>query len=154
MIVKNLENMLQKANIKQKELAKRINLTPAAINNYIKEKSEPNLKILIDIAKELNITTDELLGIEKKSELPEHTKLIKKLNELSEIECHKLNIFADGLISNRPEEQKEKTYTIIKEIENEELNEMFSKLNFGEQNEVLGYIQKKIKLKEEEKDKK
>ena len=107
------------------------------------------------LAKLYNTTTDELLGIKKESPgLPEHAKLINKLNKLSEIECHKLNVFADGLISNRPEEQKEKTYTIIKEIENEELNEMFSKLNFGEQNEVLGYIQKKIKLKEEEKDKK
>ena len=153
MIGKNLENILQKANIKQKELAKRINLTPAAINNYIKEKTEPNLKILIDIAKELNITTDELLGIEKKSELPEHTKLIKKLNKLSEIECHKLNVFADGLISNRPEEQKEKTYTIIREIENEELNEMYNQLDFGEQNQVLGYIKEKIKLKKEDKNK-
>ena len=150
---KNLENVLKIRKIKQKDLAQKINLTPSAINNYIKNKTEPNLEMITKIAEELKITTDELLGIKQDPELTEHTRLINKIKELNEIECHKLIVFAEGLITNRPVEQKEKTFTIIKNIENEELNEMFSKLSFGEQNEVLGYIQKKIKLKEEKDEK-
>lgn len=150
----NIKKYLNLKNKTQKELAQKINISPQVLNTYIKNKAEPNLKTLIDIADELRITTDELLGIKQDPELTEHTRLINKIKELNEIECHKLIVFAEGLITNRPVEQKEKTFTIIKNIENEELNEMFSKLSFGEQNEVLGYIQKKIKLKEEDKDKK
>ena len=138
-----------------KQVANELDIPFSTYNNYLIGTREPNLETLCKLAKYFNCSLDDLVGIKKEnSELTEHTRLIEKINELSEIECHKLNVFADGLISNRPEEQKEKTYTIIREIENEELNEMYNQLDFGEQNQVLGYIKEKIKLKNKNKDKK
>ena len=151
----NLKELRKKNKKSQKEIADYIGVTQSNYSKYEQGTIEPNINQICLLAKLYNTTTDELLGMKKENpELTERNVLLNKINLLTEYECHKLNIFADGLISNRAEEQKEKTFTIIKNIENEELNEMFSKLSFGEQNEVLGYIQKKIKLKEEEKEKK
>ena len=138
-----------------KQVASELDIPFSTYNNYLIGTREPNLETLCKLAKYFNCSLDELVGLKKTNpELTERNVLINKINNLTELECHKLNVFADGLISNRPIEQKEKTYTLIKEIENEEFNDLFNQLDFGEKNQVLGYIKEKIKLNEENKNKK
>lgn len=52
-----------KGGLTQEELAKQINISPSAISLYESGEREPNLQTLVTIAKELNVTTDYLLGL-------------------------------------------------------------------------------------------
>ena len=115
-----LRKIRKNKNFTQEEVAKAINVTQSTYSAYESGRVEPNLNTLCKLAKYFNTTTDELLGIKKeKPELTERNTLLNKINLLTEIECHKLNIFADGLISNRSDNKKERTLRLIKEIENE-----------------------------------
>ncbi len=112
----NIKKILKNKKLSQKELAKKMELTPSAINNYIKNKTEPNIEILIKLSKELNISIDNLVNNQKEEiVLTEKKALLEKIEQLNEIECKKLNIFADGLILNRISEQKERTFKLIKD---------------------------------------
>ena len=105
----------------QEDMAKKLNLQKQTYQNYELGKREPTIETIIKIAKILETSVDNLFGIEKKEDnnFPEHTNLLKTINKLTEIECHKLNVFAKGLIMNRNFEQKERTIKIIKDIEEE-----------------------------------
>lgn len=50
-------------NISQKKLADKLNITPKVISNYELGKSEPNCKVIVDIAHFFNVSTDYLLGV-------------------------------------------------------------------------------------------
>ena len=115
-----LKELRKKHKKSQKEIADYIGVTQSNYSKYEQGTIEPNINQICLLAKLYNTTTDELLGIKKEdSELTEHTRLINKIKELSEIECMKLYNYAEGIISNRPFEQREKTLKIIKDIENE-----------------------------------
>lgn len=51
----------------QKQLAEMSGLTEAAISRYITGQREPKAIALINIARALNVTSDDLLGIERKN---------------------------------------------------------------------------------------
>ena len=103
-----------------KQVANELDIPFSTYNNYLIGTREPNLETLCKLAKYFNCSLDDLVGIKKeKPELTERNTLLNKINLLTEIECHKLNIFADGLISNRSDNKKERTLRLIKEIENE-----------------------------------
>ena len=53
---------LNKNNLTQKELAKRVGTTEVTIGRYINDKREPNASMLFEISKVLGVTTDYLLG--------------------------------------------------------------------------------------------
>jgi len=54
----------KKIGISQKDLATVAGISPTALNYYEKDKREPNVLILIKLAKALNITGGALLGLE------------------------------------------------------------------------------------------
>jgi len=54
----------KKAGISQKNLAAAVAMSPNAISYYEKDKREPNILILMKLAKILNVTGDALLGLE------------------------------------------------------------------------------------------
>ncbi len=56
-----------KAKMLQKELAEKVGITPTALNYYEKDKREPNVLIISRLAKVLNVTGDELLGLDTQS---------------------------------------------------------------------------------------
>ena len=58
-----LTEALKENNMSQKALAKRIFMSQAIVNNYCTGKREPSLDVLIAICKELNVTSDYLLGL-------------------------------------------------------------------------------------------
>ncbi len=55
--------ILQKSDKTQEEIANAINISEKRISNYISGKSEPNGKILFKICKYLNVSSDYLLGL-------------------------------------------------------------------------------------------
>ncbi len=58
-----LTEALKENNMSQKALAKKIFMSQTIINNYCTGKREPSLDVLIAICKELNVTSDYLLGL-------------------------------------------------------------------------------------------
>ena len=59
---KNLRQFRKKKGYTQIELAKLINYGYTAIANYESARNEPSLDTLIELARILDVTTDELIG--------------------------------------------------------------------------------------------
>ncbi len=59
-----ITEMLEKRNMKQRDLAKRINITEAQLSRYISGDREPKPATLANMATALQTTSDYLLGIE------------------------------------------------------------------------------------------
>jgi transcriptional regulator with XRE-family HTH domain len=59
----------KKAGISQKELAGMVGIKPSTLSYYENGKREPNVLILIGLAKALEITGDALLGVEPQPDL-------------------------------------------------------------------------------------
>lgn len=58
----NLKKLLEQHNITQKQLAQQLDITPAALGNYIRNIREPDYRTLIKIADYFHVSTDFLLG--------------------------------------------------------------------------------------------
>ena len=65
-IGKRISKLLNEKDIKQKELAARVGVSETVISRYIAGSRTPKTEILVNIARELNVSTDYLLGLEKK----------------------------------------------------------------------------------------
>lgn len=111
-----LKEIRIKNKITQTQVAKDLQMANSTYNGYEKGTSEPNIETIIKIANYFKVSVDELLGIEKKEDvtLTEKKALLKVIEELNELECHKLKIFADGLIANRIESNV-RTIRLIKD---------------------------------------
>lgn len=110
-----LKNIRKKLGLNQSQIAKILNTTQHTISNYEKGKTQPSIEDIIKLSEYFKISSDELLGISKIKDinLTEKNSLLKVIDSLTEIECHKLKIFAEGLISNRIE--KTPAFKVLKD---------------------------------------
>lgn len=60
--MKNLKSILDQSGISQRELARRLNITPASCCRYVNGEQDPRGEVAIQIAKELNVSLEELYG--------------------------------------------------------------------------------------------
>jgi transcriptional regulator with XRE-family HTH domain len=88
-----LQQLLNKNNISQRQLAKKVGITEAAVSRYINNLQKPRPDILAEIATTLDTTTDYLLGKEEKSLYDPET--IEKYNHL--IENEKVKVLFDKI---------------------------------------------------------
>lgn len=58
-----LKRILRLKDMRQKALARSMYLSEAAVSQYIHGNRLPNIPMLISIAKALDVTTDQLLGL-------------------------------------------------------------------------------------------
>ncbi len=78
---KVLTNLLEKHDMTKRDLAKKLGVAPSAITNYSNGDRLPRYEMICDIAKVFNVTTDHLLGLEKKENQTNYYK-IPILNEV------------------------------------------------------------------------
>lgn len=64
-----LRTLRLKANMTQGELAKKLNLTKSVISAYETDLRLPSYDVLINISRIYNVSTDFLLGLERKQEI-------------------------------------------------------------------------------------
>lgn len=64
-----LRTLRLKANMTQGQLAKKLNLTKSVISAYETDIRLPSYDVLIHIAQIYNVSTDYLLGLERKQEI-------------------------------------------------------------------------------------
>lgn len=74
-----IKNRRTELNITQEELAKRLNVTRAAISNWEVGRNYPDIQLLVKLSDELNISLDKLLRGDKKM-VSSMDKKIKKGN--------------------------------------------------------------------------
>lgn len=90
---KNLKYFRKQKKYSQTELAKKLHYGYTAIANYESGRNEPAFDDLISLAKLLDVTTDELLGVNMMCEenkllygyrklLPKHQKIVLDLIEI------------------------------------------------------------------------
>ncbi|MBO8427170.1 MAG: helix-turn-helix transcriptional regulator [Firmicutes bacterium] len=60
---------MKEKNINQKQLSLLTNITESSISKYLNDERTPRIDVLVNIAKALGVTTDYLLGEEKKENL-------------------------------------------------------------------------------------
>ena len=65
MIGNKLKELRMEKAYTQSELAKRLNVTRQAISLWEKDERDPDLVMLVKIAKCFSVTTDELLGADE-----------------------------------------------------------------------------------------
>ena len=59
-----LRQLIEEADISQKDLAHEINMSPSTLANYVQGSRSPDYDTLMEIARHFNVTTDYLLGFE------------------------------------------------------------------------------------------
>lgn len=90
--IQKLVKIRKEKNISQSDIAKILNTTQQQVSKYENEKQELPIRHLITIAKELNISTDYILGLE-----------IKKEKNLKEEEEYILNLYNGLSVPNKRE---------------------------------------------------
>ncbi|WP_458407704.1 helix-turn-helix domain-containing protein [Anaerotignum sp.] len=77
---KNLRKFRKQKGYSQEKLAKALNYGYTAIANYESGRNEPSLDDLIRLAEALDVTLDELIGMEFTTKEKELISFFKKLN--------------------------------------------------------------------------
>ncbi len=62
-IGKQIENLLEREGITQKELAKALHIHNSTLNGYIKNRRQPDYETIAALARYFNTTSDYLLGL-------------------------------------------------------------------------------------------
>lgn len=75
----NLKKLLEQHDMTQKQLAKELNITPAALGNYIRNIREPDYNTLIRIADYFQVSTDFLLNHDSVSGISHEEALLLQI---------------------------------------------------------------------------
>ena len=81
-----LMQLLEENNISQKEFAEMLHIAPTTLNGYIKNKRQPDFKLVKRIASIMNVSADYLLGLNSDgiSLSAEELSYISKLRKMSD----------------------------------------------------------------------
>ena len=60
----NLRDILKEYGMTQRQLAEETGLTEATISNYINKRKIPSMRAIVNIANDLDISTDELINLD------------------------------------------------------------------------------------------
>ena len=77
----NLKKYRKRKGYSQEKLAKMLNYGSTAIANYESGRNEPSFNALIQLAQALDVTVDELIGVEFTTEEKELVAAFKKLDD-------------------------------------------------------------------------
>lgn len=79
-----LMQLLEEREISQKDFAASLKIAPTTLNGYVKNKREPDLELIKDIASLLDVSTDYLLDYHNKNAVMsiKELSLISKFREL------------------------------------------------------------------------
>jgi len=85
--------LMNERNLTQKQLAEKLNVTEAAVSQYLSGIRTPRRDIVVNCARIFNVTVDYLLGVEIKVETPFNqlsTLIARNSKELSAEEKNRL----------------------------------------------------------------
>ncbi len=96
----------QARSLTQEELGSKVGMTQRMMAYYEQEDSQPPGALLVDLAKTLDITSDELLGIKpaKPKASPKSARLLKRLQQVEKLpqsDQRAVLKFVDALVASR-----------------------------------------------------
>ena len=83
-----LARLRKSRHMTQVELAKAIDVSQALISFYEKGSTEPSTSVMIDLARALHVSADELLGLHKnghKEQSPDDLRLMRRLRQVQKL---------------------------------------------------------------------
>lgn len=86
-----LANLLNEKKMSQRELASKININEAAMSKYVNGSRKPRMDILVNIARELNVSVEFLTGNEEESDFDDIKNLVCR-NVSSMTESQKMEL--------------------------------------------------------------
>lgn len=94
---KRIQSYRKQKGLSQEQLASRLNISRQALSKWESDINVPNIDKIMDVAKALEITLNELLGLEEDSN-DEYAKLESILNQvvLTQNNYKKQEIFKNG----------------------------------------------------------
>ena len=112
--VKRLQQLLEKNDISQRELAKKVGVSEVTISRYMSGERNPRIEIARKIAEVFGVTTDYLLGgaDEKQAAESAETAREKKLKEF--LEMMVVGLREKGVIGSDEELTKEAMELLLK----------------------------------------
>ena len=110
----NLKYWRKNAGFTIEELGTKLSLSKGTISMYENHKREPDIETIVKLAKILNVTTDELLGVNIKKDTPTEVsnlgtdqraiqKLAEKLDDVQASQVYNYMLFVIDQKSNRYE---------------------------------------------------
>jgi len=85
LIGKRIKERRQKMNLTQKDLAEKVQVTPSAINQYEKGEKTPSTENLLNLARELGVSSDYLLGASKEDDIFVDKTVLKAFKDFKEL---------------------------------------------------------------------
>ena len=76
--MKNLKKARKMRGLTQKDLADKLNFNEMTISNYENQKTEPDIKTIIELCAILDVSADYILGIDTKNHLDTDLLVIEK----------------------------------------------------------------------------
>jgi transcriptional regulator with XRE-family HTH domain len=102
---KNLIKRMEELDLKQVQVAQRVNIDPKRFNNYVKNLTEPDFALFVQIAKALNTSPNILLGFDnapkKKSEQLLRGRIDAALNVMDAEDQKVIAACADAILKTR-----------------------------------------------------
>ena len=102
--MKNLKSLITR-NTTQREVSKKLNLSPQTLSNYLNNKTDPPIKTLIEMANYFNVSLDYLCDRQWNNQIgyiPDNKKeVIQLVLQLNEINTVKLFGYASGLLAGQ-----------------------------------------------------
>lgn len=92
-----IENLLDKNDMTQKELAESLQIGKTTLNGYIRNNHQPDYETLISIAKFFNVTVDYLLHYTVESK-PAETRLIENFRSLDNSQQEIISTMAELMV--------------------------------------------------------
>ena len=101
-----LAALRQARGLTQEELGSKVGMTQRMMAYYEQEDSQPPGALLVDLAKALQVTSDELLGIKptKPKASPKSARLLKRLQQVEKLpqsDQRAVLKFVDALVASR-----------------------------------------------------
>lgn len=107
----NLKHIRKTNNLRQEDIANKLNIKQATYSGYESGKYEPSIDMLIKLSELFHTSIDNLIKGNENNTKPTkeyHEDLFNDLIELNEIECLKVKAYIEGLKAGKQEYEQEK----------------------------------------------
>lgn len=131
MFAQRLKELRTERQLSQSDLASALNISNRTISMYEQENSEPNIEILIKIAKYFGVSADYLLGLTNVKEINPEVSFMSNYLGLSERTIKELHEYAFYSQKNNHIKQKLDTLNLLFSPECEILDHITDYINFS-----------------------
>lgn len=101
----NLKRLMFENNIKQNKLAEELHMNTTTLNNYVNEKTEPDINTLITLANYFDVSLDYLCNRTWNNNIGyiprEKKEIVKIILQLNEINTIRTLSYASGLLAGQ-----------------------------------------------------